>query len=54
MDKMKVSFCFFCISEFGSSILCNWLLCVIMYVFWLILCSSEIVSRHLVAKNEIT
>ena len=25
-----------------------------MFVFWLILCSSEIVSRHLVAKNEIT
>lgn len=26
---------------------------MIMYVFWLILCSSEIVSRYLVAKNEI-
>jgi len=25
-----------------------------MFVFWLILCSLEIVSRHLVAKNEIT
>ena len=25
-----------------------------MFVFWLILCSLEIVSRRLVAKNEIT
>lgn len=25
-----------------------------MFVFWLILCSLEIVSRHLAAKNEIT
>ena len=34
--------------------LCNLLFCVIMFVFWLILCSLEIVSRHLVVKNEIT
>ena len=27
---------------------------MIMFVFGLILCSLEIVSRHLVAKNEIT
>lgn len=27
---------------------------MIMYVFWLILCSLEIISRHLAAKNEIT
>lgn len=27
---------------------------MIMYVFWLILCSSEIESRRFIAKNEIT
>lgn len=51
---MKVSFCFFvylnlvvlyCVIDYFF---------VIMFVFWLILCSLEIVSRHLVAKNEIT
>lgn len=54
MDGVKVPFCFVyvliclflcCVIDF---------FCVIMFVFWLILCSSEIVSRHLVAKNEIT
>lgn len=25
-----------------------------MFVFWLILCPLEIISRHLAAKNEIT
>ena len=27
---------------------------MIMYVFWLILCSSEIENRRFIAKNEIT
>lgn len=30
------------------------LFCVIMFVYWLILCSLEIVSRRFIAKNEIT
>ena len=52
---MKWKFLFvLCISGFGSFVLCNWLFFVIMFVFGLILCSLEIVSRHLVAKNEIT
>ena len=42
------------ISEFCDFVLCNLLFCMIMFVFWLILCSLEIVSRHLAAKNEIT
>lgn len=53
MDGVKVPFCFVyvliclflcCVIDF---------FCVIMFVFWLILCSLEIVSRHFAAKNEI-
>ena len=54
MDGLKVPFCFVyvliclflcCVIDF---------FCVIMFLFWLILYSLEIVSRHLAAKNEIT
>ena len=56
-DKLWIKWKFlfvFCISWFCDFVLCNLLFCVIMFVFWLILCSLEIVSRHLAAKNEIT
>lgn len=56
-DKLWIKWKFLfvlCISWFGRFVLCNWLFCMIMYVFWLILCSSEIESRRFIAKNEIT
>lgn len=52
MDGVKVPFCFVYV------LICLFLccaidfFCVIMFVFWLILCSLEIVGRHFAAKNE--
>lgn len=49
----KSAFLFCVFLDLSVFVLCNCFFCVIMFVFWLILCSLEIVSRHFAAKNEI-
>lgn len=50
----KSAFLFCVCLDLSVFVLCNCFFCVIMFVFWLILCPLKIISRRLAAKNEIT